>query len=35
MDLDLAREGGLWLPCQQGRGSIANNDDEDNELDGL
>jgi hypothetical protein len=29
MDLDLAQKGGLWLPSQQGRGPVADNDDKD------
>jgi hypothetical protein len=35
MDLDLAWEGGLWPPSQQGRGTVADNNNKDNELYGL
>jgi hypothetical protein len=34
MDLDLAEEGGLWSPSQQGRGPAADDEDEDNKVDG-
>jgi hypothetical protein len=35
MDLDLAWEGGLQPPSQQGRGPVADKDDKDGKLDGL
>jgi hypothetical protein len=34
MYLDLAQEGGLHPPAQQGRGPVVDDDNKDNKLDG-